>query len=162
MKNNLNGLRKKTKRKEVAAKSRRLKYFGAKTLYLVEVVGSVKRGNGTDKRYNMYEERIVLVRASSFDDALTKAIKDAKVYENVHTNPFGQKVKTKFLNCIDVFEMFSKVEDLAEVYSITSLVRKSVKVDTVLDHNFGEELGNDKEKKIRVKFLNEKFTKITN
>jgi hypothetical protein len=73
------------------------KWYSVKTVYLVSVVG---RPHGLDELYDtahaLAEERIVLYRARSMDEAISKAQAEAREYESEHSNPYGQKVRYTF------------------------------------------------------------------
>jgi len=59
---------------------------------------------------HVYEERIILVQAKDFEDAIDKAESDAQAYA---------QDGTIYLEYVDVFELFdSDLKDLAEVYSL--------------------------------------------
>ena len=72
-----------------------------------------------------WEERIILIRASSMDEAELKCEKIAKEYEDEYVNPHNQVVKIKLHTIIDIFatydtnartniEVYSKIFDATE------------------------------------------------
>ena len=80
-------------------------WYGAKTLYQV-------RSNTVTSPNKLYEERIVLIKANSFDDAILKAEEEAKRYAN------GDPVIT-YLEYVNVFKLYSeKILDKTEVFSL--------------------------------------------
>ncbi|MGI5864599.1 MAG: DUF4288 domain-containing protein [Myxococcales bacterium] len=129
-------------------------WYGVKTIYRIEAAG---RPKGADEDYDpeatMFEERIVLVQASSLQGAIEKAERDAREYAEgfEHENPYGQKVRCRYLGEYDVFEMLTKPADRVEVYSRTELVSKKVKDKILGDWAFGTE-GNA-EAPLRKKFF---------
>jgi len=131
------------------------KWYGVKTVFRTETKG---RPTSVDSLYDadatLVEERILLIRARSFDDAIAKAESEAKLYEvDTHSNFYGQTVKTRYLNACDAFELFDEPGSNVEIYSATELVPKSVSDCKVVDQHLGR-----KETKIarqtRKKFLN--------
>ena len=78
-------------------------WYGAKCIFLHKDKGCGPR--------QMYEERIILVRATSFDKAIKKAEKEAKHY----CKALGNCVYTEF---VDVFHLFdNKIKKGTEIYS---------------------------------------------
>jgi hypothetical protein len=129
-------------------------WYGVKTIYRIEAIG---RPKGADKDYDpeatMFEERIVLFKASSIDEAVAKAARDAQEYADdfEHVNPYGQTVRCRYLGEGDVFEMFVAPDERVEVYSRTELVKKSIKDKTLGEWAFGTE--KPKDEPLRKKFF---------
>jgi hypothetical protein len=96
-------------------------WFGARTIYRVENSNTVTSNN------KLYEERVVLITANSFDEAITKAEKEAEVY--------ASNTDMTYLGFVNVFELYhNKIEDGTEVYS---LMRESeLEADAYLDRFF--------------------------
>jgi hypothetical protein len=81
-----------------------MEWFGARTLYLHE---NRKAGDS-----NLYEERIVMIKANDFDEAIAKAESEAKEY-------VSDESEIKFLGFVSVFNLFEKhITDKTEVYSL--------------------------------------------
>lgn len=140
---------------------RKEKSFGAKSLFITRISGRGKvKARYKSANYFLLEERIILVKGKDFNEAIKKAKKEAISYESIHENPYGQKVITKFLKCIDVFELYSKVGDLAEIYSINYLVNKKNRIKKILDQHYGNNFNEKLEKKLRQGFLNKEFNKL--
>ena len=77
-------------------------WFSAKCLF---------RFPETDSRRQMYEERIILIKAENPDAAVKKAEKNARKY-------CKGLIVCKFVGLVDVFELFdNKVGETTEVYS---------------------------------------------
>ncbi len=66
------------------------------------------------KKIKGYEERIILLKSISFDEAIKKAESDAEKYNDYISNTI-----VEYVGFIDVFELFDeKIKDFTEVYSI--------------------------------------------
>lgn len=80
-------------------------WYGVKCIFLHH---DLKNRNGQ----NNFEERVILVYANSFDDAIEKAEKEAKLYcEQLETVEY-----LKFCNAYRIGE--SQIEDGTEIYSL--------------------------------------------
>ena len=65
-----------------------------------------------------WEERIILIRASSMDEANLKCEKIAKEYEDEYINARNQVVKVKLYNIVDIFATYdTNARTNIEVYS---------------------------------------------
>lgn len=81
-------------------------WYGVKCLFLHK---DLKLRNGK----NNYEERVLLVRANNFDEAIEKAEKEATEY----CNDLGGEVEyLKFCNAFHIYE--STITDKTEIYSL--------------------------------------------
>lgn len=102
------------------------KSFSVKMFFEIKGIGKVV-GKKPINNCKMIEERIILVQASDFDDALKKAEKEAVKYEKyTYTSKFGQEITTKLISIVDAFEVYD-IENLeAELYSNTTLIDKKV------------------------------------
>ena len=97
-------------------------WYAVKCLFLHK---NLKRRNGK----NNYEERILLVKAHDFEDAIDKAEKEAAEY----CNDLGEEVEyLKFCNAYHIAE--SRIDDNTEIYS---LITKSEleKADFIKTHH---------------------------
>lgn len=120
------------------------KWYGVKTAYRLEPSGEPE---STDRDYwgdgSLVEERVVLFRARSFDDAIRKAEDEAKRYAAGSTdrNPYGQPLTLRYLETCDAYELTSDDSPASgtEVFSMTELVPRSVSDDAVLNRRFGRE-----------------------
>lgn len=135
------------------------KIFAIKTLYRTT---AMKKPKKTDKYYrknlDLIEERIVTVKARNFDEAIAKGEKEAIQYasETKYINPYGQKVKQKYIGSIDAFEPYDKLKANREVFSATYLCKTSITNAKLTNNLMGKIYKN--EKKIRTKFLNREFS----
>src|SRR5262245_8992166 len=114
-------------------------WFGVKTLFRVEPVG---RPLGKDRLYSrnmtMVEERVVVVRARSASEALKIGETEARRYaRSSHRNPYGQRVRTRRLDCIEAYDMNEPLHELTEVYSSTRVVPRRVSDRTLVRRAFG-------------------------
>lgn len=80
-------------------------WFGARTIYRIEKSNTVASPN------KLYEERIVLISATSPDEALVKAEKEAEIYASDN--------QMTYLGYVNVFQLYhDKIENGTEVYSL--------------------------------------------
>lgn len=135
------------------------KVYSIKTLYRTEAIGKPRVTTG-DFRDDLVliEERIVTLKARTFDEAISKGKKEAILYASntSHINPFGQKVKQEYIGFIDAFEPFEEIAPNIEVFSSTFLVDKGLSKSKLIDHVAGKKLKN--ETQIRQKFLDREFS----
>ena len=135
-------------------------WYSVKTLYRTIALGNPK---ATDKYYDpestMVEERVVLFRARSFREAIQKAEKDAKKYagETNYCNPYGQKVKQRYLGMCDAFIIYDEPRAGVEVYSSTEIVGKNIRNKCIGNNRLGMELTRVPDPR-RKKFLNREFS----
>lgn len=65
-----------------------------------------------DVSSSLFEERVILIRADDFDQAMRRAIDEGIAYAS-------SGIDVEFLECVDVFHLFDrKVGDLTEVFSL--------------------------------------------
>lgn len=73
-----------------------------------------------DKITPAWEERIILIKALSMEDAGLKSEKIAKEYESEYVNIHNQIVKTRLYTIVDIFATFdTNARTNIEVYSNT-------------------------------------------
>jgi hypothetical protein len=134
-------------------------WYGVKTVYRTTAQGEPAE---TDKYFDpaatLVEERVVLIRARSFDEALAKGEKEARAYADGGTvqNRYGQRVKQRYLGVADAYEMSDSPGNLVEVYSKTELVPTSTPDAAVCANRMGTERARDRWR--RTKFLNREFS----
>jgi len=79
-------------------------WYGAKTIFSVNQ-------NAVKGAMNLYEERIVLVKAASFDEAILEAEKEAQYYAG--------KNDMKYLEYVNVFKLEDeRIKNKIEVFSL--------------------------------------------
>jgi hypothetical protein len=135
------------------------KWFGVKTLYRTTTLG---RPPVTDSAYDpsgtLVEERVVILRARSHAEARRKAKAEATRYaKREHFNPYGQRVRTRWLSASESFELFDKPDDLVEVWSSTYIIPASVRDKEVVVRALGAH-ETAAQRKRRKKFLNREFS----
>lgn len=149
-------------------RDRMWRWYGVKTLYRTRAIGPP---SDPDEHYDpdstMLEERIVVFRARSFDDAIRKGELEAEAYANGREtpaggkrraeirNPYHQRLSTRFLGAIDAFELFEPPGAGVEVFSSTSLVSKGTSDSALVDARFGQE---ERHLGARTKFLDGRLT----
>jgi hypothetical protein len=88
-----------------------------------------------------FEERVVLVEASSLDEALERGEAEARAYALADSwpNESGGVVTSRYLGACDAFSMTAPPTDLAEVYSKLLYVAPSTFNAAILDRVLGTE-----------------------
>ncbi len=117
------------------------KWFGVKTLTRWETIGKPKSvDENFDADATLIEERVVLIKARSFDEAIKKGEKEAKNNLSEYKNFYGQKVKQRYLEVCDAFELFDEPnENGVEVFSLIETVSKKVKDSVLIENKFGKD-----------------------
>ncbi len=81
-----------------------MEWYGARTIYL--------HNARKVETSNLYEERIVLIKANDFFDAITKAELEGEKYAK-------EESEIEYLGFVNVFKLFeSRIKDKTEVYSL--------------------------------------------
>ena len=132
-------------------------WYGVRTFYRSMALG---RPQNMDRHYDrdatLVEERVVLFKARSFDEAIEKSEKEAKIYAaGSYRNLYGQRVQQRYLGACDAFELFEPPGRGVEVYSSTEIVHRSTGEHALINSRFGKERKN--EKLIRRKFMNRRL-----
>lgn len=135
-------------------------WYGVRTLYRITAEGTPKsRDKHFDPEATLIEDRVVLFRASGFDDAIAQAVKEARAYcrQTNYDNAYGQRVRVRFLdascNAYEICEMTGGPPAAGwEVYSLTGTVPESVSDPTVIRRRMGSK--GSLAPKGRLKFLN--------
>lgn len=70
------------------------------------------------------EDTLRLVRAKNAAEARKKAVRFGKEAEHSYKNPYGELVRWRLVECIDVYEIPDPLEDGAEVYSLLLVPRE--------------------------------------
>lgn len=110
-------------------------WYTVKSLYRMEVLPT----GASEPRLSSFEERVVLIRASSFDEAMAKAEAEARTYqeEGAWTNKRGERVRTRFLGAVSAFAMADDVSDGVELHSSILFVDPSVSDDQIVERMLG-------------------------
>lgn len=74
------------------------------------------------------EERIVLFKAKTKAEATKKAEKEARQYatKNAYTNPYDQKVTTRYLELYDIYSIDGALSDKDEIFCASRVMNKKV------------------------------------
>ncbi len=117
------------------------KWFSAKTVYRTTTPGRARR---VDAMYipdhTLVEERVIVLKARSFDEALRRAETEARTYARRlkgRRNRYGQQIITRYLGDIEVFEMFDPPRSMIEVYSSMYTISGNIPDRTISDNHFG-------------------------
>ncbi|HVY26360.1 MAG TPA: DUF4288 domain-containing protein [Polyangiaceae bacterium] len=110
-------------------------WYSVKSLYRMDV----KAAADAAPRLSSSEERIILVRADSFDEALEKAQQEARKYADMRwLNARGEAVETRYLEVLDAFMLFDEeLADGSEVYSKMLWVAPSSTDEELIERGFG-------------------------
>jgi hypothetical protein len=124
----------------VAAK--RKQWYGARTLFRLVASGTPKRRDKHfDRASTLVEDRVVLFKAYSFEDAIEQAEAEALEYcrRTRYTNIYGQPVRLNFLGATDAFSILDQKPSAGcEVYSLTALIPGSVPDSRVVAERLGK------------------------
>jgi len=132
-----------------------ISWYGVKTIYRSRCSGKTPRPKGGTPS-TVVEERVVIFRARSFAEAIKKGEKEAKEYCNwKYTNPFGQKVKTKYLGACDAFILLDPPKSGTEVYSGMNVADPKISDSRVIENSFGNERAFKRTQRF---FLNREFS----
>lgn len=86
-----------------------------------------------------FEESIVLIKASSFDQAYEFAENKAKQQEIDYLNPYDEKVEWKFVEAIDCFHLFDrKLQTGTELYSRLLHIPVGIPNEQIISHYYPE------------------------
>ncbi len=137
------------------------KWFGVKTLYRTIVRG---KPSVTDAAYDasgsLVEERVVILRARSHEEAHRRARAEATLYaKDTHVNPYGQRVQARRLEISDSFELFDPPGNLVEVYSSAYVIPASVTDSQLMARALGPD-ESPAQRKRRKKYLNRTFSGV--
>ena len=134
-------------------------WYGVKTLYRTRAHGLPKSTDSAyDRAATLVEERVVLFKARSFQEAIRAAEREARAYaRGDRVNPYGQRVTMQYLGACDAFHLFYPPVDGAEVYSSTEVVPTAVRDVTIVKQRMGQ-VDTATGLKRRRKFLNREFS----
>jgi hypothetical protein len=129
------------------------KIYAVKSIYRTETTGKAYSvGDGFSDEFDMIEERIVTVKARSFDEAIERVEKAAAEYAATpFTNPFGQTVQWKYTGSSDVYEPYDSIPADLEVYSNTYLISRALSDEELADNVLGRSFENEDD--LRMNFL---------
>jgi hypothetical protein len=134
-------------------------WYGVKSAFRVRLFP--KGVNAKSAPRTLIEERVILVRADSFDAALAEGEAEARRYvarpRRRQTNAFGERILTAWLGDLDAFQLFDKPADGAEVFSSTRLVPASKPDSAISNALFGPERKMRGEDLARLRFIGGKI-----
>lgn len=141
------------------------KWYGVRSLYRLIALGEPK---DPSESYvadaTLVEERIVLIKARSDEEALRKAEKEGKTYARSmrSTNGYGQKVRKRMLKLLDAYELFDSVNPGAEVFSATEEINASVPDEQICERliGWGGPLDQQEDPWRRFKFIDVKVVRL--
>ena len=112
-------------------------WYTVKSVFRIDVTAA----GAVAPRLSSFEERVVLFRAASFDEALHRAEEEAQRYaeENRWPNEQGDEVRTRYLDALDVFSVSDNLDDGTELYSKILFVDPSTTDADVVDRTMGSE-----------------------
>ncbi|WP_420590684.1 DUF4288 domain-containing protein [Bacterioplanoides sp.] len=130
------------------------KVYAVKTLYRTKTSGVAhSQAEGYSDEFDMVEERIVTIKARSFDEATKRAEREAEEYaSDSFINPFGQQVSWYFTGESVAFEPFDSVPANIEVFSNTYLIPRTMSDEQLGDNVLG--VAHENEQNLRLNFLN--------
>lgn len=110
-------------------------WYSVKSLYRMDVKATVDAA----PRLSSCEERVILVRAESFDEALAKAQQEARKYADMRwLNARGEAVETRYLEVADAFMLFDEqLAEGTELYSKMLFVAPSASDDDLVERGLG-------------------------
>ncbi|MCM3116323.1 DUF4288 domain-containing protein [Neobacillus sp. MER 74] len=127
--------------------SKEWEWYAVKVLYECNISG-IPSPEIIDENYSnthkTFEESIILVKASSFEQAYVIAEKEAKKAEIDYLNPYEELVEWKFIEALDCFNLFDeKLQSGTELYSRFLRVPKDMSREIVISHYYPETLEED-------------------
>ena len=119
----------------------RQRWFAVRTLYRTKAIGKPRVSSPYyDSDSTSLEERVVLFRARSPEDALKQGLREGLRYASSveMMNVYGQKLRTKMLKRCDTFDLFDQaLKSGMEVHSSTRFLPKSVTDREIATQLFG-------------------------
>ena len=94
-----------------------------------------------DELIPSWEERVILIKASSMEEADSKCEKIAKEYESEYVNVCNQRVKVRLYTIVDIFSVFdtnarTNIEVYSKMFDATAEdVEKMLDVEYPMDNN---------------------------
>ncbi|MFN0121842.1 MAG: DUF4288 domain-containing protein [Blastocatellia bacterium] len=117
-------------------------WYSVKTLFRLEAHGEPEyKTRGYDPNVTLAEERVVLFRARNEDEALKKAEDEARAYcDRVDfTSVLGQRVKARYLDTCELYELLADPGAGVEIYSATEIVSRGKTDAALVNARFGQD-----------------------
>jgi hypothetical protein len=112
-------------------------WYSFRGIFKTEIVD--KEGNLRD--ISLVEQRIVLLRAESFDEAIRLGEIEAESYaRDTWPNAEGELVKTRYMGACDVFSVNALPAEGVEVYSSVLVLRAPERDEMVVERLLGSEV----------------------
>jgi hypothetical protein len=87
----------------------------------------------------MVEERVVVVRARDIKEAIVIGERDAREYARLsHRNPYGQRVRARYMGHIDVYDINEPLRERTEVWSATEVVSRAIPDRAIIRRQVGQ------------------------
>ena len=134
-----------------------MNWYAVKTLYRTFTDGFAENPDAAYREeIDMLEERVVLFRAESFDDAIEQAEREAREYARVEqTNVYEQRICIDYLEACDAYMLGESPSESVEVFSSTSLIDRTVTDSEITDMRLGKVSDGDEE--ASKKFISQEF-----
>lgn len=117
-------------------------WFAVKVLYECNVSGESSPDTideNDSHTHKSFEERIILIKASSSEQAFVIGEIEARKAETDYLNPYDEMVEWKFVKSIDCFNLFDeKLQTGTELYSRFLRVSKDISIEQVISHYYPE------------------------
>jgi hypothetical protein len=111
-------------------------WFAVKSLYRI----NVRSSRSEPPRLSSYEERVVLISAADFDEALRKAEDEAREYaaDGLWFNANGEVVETLNLEAFNAFALSDdRVGDRTEIHSVLHVVPPNLTDEDLVERGLG-------------------------
>ncbi len=119
------------------------KWYSVKILFQSVHTKKTDAHLNDEDNHQWFEESIILLHASSVDDAEKLAITQAIKSEHTYQNSFEETVSCHFERVIRVYELNDDIiTDGTEVYSNFIVAKKSDSVENVITRYYTDELDN--------------------
>lgn len=116
-------------------------WYSVKLVYKFDIAGEPTH---TDEQYqnkqNFFEESIILVNATSFDDAYEKAEKYGRENEETYQNEYDQTVLYVFVDTLDCYVLGKTIESETQVYASIRQTDKETDADQFIENTLKNEL----------------------
>lgn len=129
-----------------------MKWFGVRTLFVYRIAKAKSAANAKNSGKSYFEERTVLFKAKSFSDAIRKAEKDARKYEDDFVNAYGETIEVRYLRAADAFEIIESPKEGVEVYSSTEVFGIRLSEKAYVDSKLGKIRASKTESALRKRF----------
>lgn len=124
-------------------------WYAVKSIYETTVSPGGSAGRREASAERLVEERVVLVKAGSLDDALAKGEAEARRYAHgqvAYRNRDGDSVSTRYLGALDAFSIDGEPTHGTQVFSSLRIVRDMADRE-LLDLLLGPESAEDEERR---------------